>query len=73
MKKIPIEAAEAIAKKYGYDQVLIYARKVGDSPDPHGEHMTTYGINKAHCSAMARVGSYLQRKIMGWFDKEKSS
>lgn len=66
MKRIPIKAAQEIAEKYGYDQVMIYARKVGEDPAPHGEHMTTYGVNKAHCDAMARIGKYLQTKIMGW-------
>ena len=70
MKKIPISAAEKIAKTYGYDQVMIYARKVGESPDPHGEHMTTYGVDKAHCSAIGRIGSYLQREVLGWFKKK---
>ncbi len=55
MKPIPISAAEAIAKRYGYDQVIIIARKVGADPEPHGEHMTTYGINPTHCSIAARV------------------
>ena len=66
MKRIPIAAARRIAEDYGYDQVMIYARKVGDMPDPHGDHMTTYGVNTAHCAAMAKVAKYLQTKIMGW-------
>ena len=66
MKRIPISAARRIAEEYGYDQVMVYARKVGEAPDPHGEHMTTYGVNKAHCDAMARIASFLQKKIMGW-------
>lgn len=66
MKRIPIKAAKAIAEEYGYDQVMIYARKVGEPPAEHGEHMTTYGVTKEHCSAMARIASYLQNKIMGW-------
>lgn len=70
MKRIPIKAAKYIAKEYGYDQVMIYARKVGEDPDPHGEHMTTYGVDKNHCNAIGRVGSYLQREIMKWFEKE---
>lgn len=65
MIRIPIAAAERIAKDYGYDQVVIYARKVGDDPDPHGEHMTTYGVTKAHCNASAQIGKTLQR-FMGW-------
>ena len=62
-KRIPISAAKEIAKKYGYDQVMIYAR------DPEGdgnEWMTTYGKNRLHCDIAARQGRYLQTKIMGW-------
>lgn len=66
MRPIPISAAERIAKDYGYDQVIIIARKVGDAPDPHGEHCTTYGINKAHCEVAARAGEFLKYKVMGW-------
>ena len=65
MKPIPITAAKRIAEDYGYDQVVIYARKVGDDPDPHGEHMTTYGVNKTHCGVAARMGQALQN-FMGW-------
>jgi hypothetical protein len=68
MKRIPIKAAQHIAEIYGYDQVMIYARKVGEDPAPHGEHMTTYGVNKDHCDAMARIGTFLKTKIMGWAD-----
>lgn len=66
MKRIPIKAAQQIAEEYGYDQVIIYARKVGESPDPHGEHLTTYGVNKTHCDVAARIGDYLKYKIFGW-------
>ena len=44
MKPIPISAAEKVAKAYGYDQVVIIARKVGDGG---GEHCTTYGSTSA--------------------------
>lgn len=60
MRRIPITAAKRIAEDYGYDQVLIYARKVDD-----GEWVTTYGINKAHCSAMAKIAAAFKRYI-GW-------
>ncbi|HAU29838.1 MAG TPA: hypothetical protein DCW68_07010 [Rhodospirillaceae bacterium] len=65
MKRIPISAAKRIAKEFGYDQVVIYARRVGEKPDPCGEHMTTYGVNKEHCAVAARIGVTLQR-FMGW-------
>lgn len=66
MISIPITAAEDIAKLYGYDQVIIIARKVGQKPDPHGEHVTTYGIDKANCEVAARIGDFLKYKVMGW-------
>lgn len=65
MKRIPIKAAQRIAEEYGYDQVVVYARKVGTDPEPHGEHMTTYGVNKEHCGVAARIGDTL-KKFMGW-------
>jgi hypothetical protein len=63
MRPIPIKAAELVAKDYGYDQVVIIARKCGDSG---GEHVTTYGVNKAHCGVAAKIGDFLKYKIMGW-------
>lgn len=65
MKPIPIKAAREIAEAYGYDQVVIYARKVGDDPAPHGEHLTTYGRTPEHCAVAARISETLQR-FMGW-------
>jgi hypothetical protein len=66
MKDIPISAAKKIAETYGYDQVIIYARVCHDSPEPHGEHLTTYGRNEEHCGAAAQIGDFLKHKIMGW-------
>jgi hypothetical protein len=62
MKPIPIAAAERIAKLYGYDQVVVIARKVDE-----GEHVTTYGVNKEHCESAALQGKALKR-FMGWPD-----
>ena len=50
MKPIPISAARNIADQYGYDQVIIVGRKVGDDG---GEHCTTYGKSKLHCAIAA--------------------
>lgn len=69
MKRISIKAAEHIAKEYGYDQVIIYARKVGENPDPHGEHLTTYGITKIHCDVAAKIGEHLKNDIFKWNNK----
>lgn len=61
-KPIPIKAAERVAKEYGYQQVIIYARDC----ESGAEHMTTYGVTKAHCSAAAKIGDFLKYKVMGW-------
>lgn len=66
MKRIPIAAARRIADEYGYDQVIIIARKIGENPAPNGEHLTTYGVNKQHCAVAARIGDFLQDRVMGW-------
>lgn len=66
-KPIPISAGKDIAKKYGYDQVIIYARKVGDDGL---EHVTTYGIDKDHCRAAGMIGDHLKYKVFGWDPKE---
>ena len=61
MKPIPIAAGKAIAAEYGFDQVIIIARAVGE-----GEHVTTYGRNVEHCVVAARIGDFLKHEIMGW-------
>lgn len=63
MKRIPIRAGKEIADKYGYDQVVIVARKVGEGG---GEHVTTYGVDKANCAVAARIGNFFKHKLMGW-------
>lgn len=70
MKRIPIKAAQRIAEEYGYDQVVVIARKVGDAPELSGEHCTTYGVNKAHCDAAAKIGDFLKFKVMGWVKEQ---
>jgi hypothetical protein len=62
---IPISAAEEIAKKYGYEQVVIIGRKTGTDENAR-EHCTTYGINKVHCKIAADIGNFLKHKVMGW-------
>ncbi len=59
--EIPIAAGKRIADEYGYDQVVIVARKVGGP-----EHVTTYGVDKVHCAVAARMGNFFKHKLMGW-------
>lgn len=68
MKSIPISAAEVIAKTYGYDQVIVIARKVGKGG---GEHCTTYGVDEANCDVAARCGDFLKYKVMGWHNERR--
>lgn len=60
---IPISAGKLIADTYGYDQVVIVARKVGVNGL---ENVTTYGVNKAHCDVAARMGDFFKHKLMNW-------
>ena len=62
---IPIIAARRLALKYGFDQIVIIARKVGPQ-GVGGEHVTTYGVDKANCDAAARIGNVLKHAVMGW-------
>lgn len=71
MRNIPVSVAERVAKKHGYDQVIIIARKVDTDEKKGGEHMTTYGINKTHCDIIAKAGKFLQEKVMQWMAAEK--
>jgi hypothetical protein len=62
-RPIPISAARVIAKNFGYDQVIIIARKVGDDGI---EHVTTYGKDKQNCDVAELIGEFLKFKVMGW-------
>lgn len=71
MKRIPIKAAKVIADEYGYDQVVVIGRRVGEAKEPHGEHVTTYGKDKANCSVAAMMGNFFKHKLMGWPEPEE--
>ena len=64
MKPIPIAAARRIAEMYGYDQVVVVARKVDGN-----EHCTTYGVDKANCDVAARIGNFFKFNLMKWTGK----
>lgn len=64
MLPIPVSAARHIAHWYGYDQVIVIARRVGGPDDVHGEHVTTCGIDAEHSAVAARIGD--AQRVMGW-------
>lgn len=70
MKPIPISAAKRIADKYGYDQVIVVGRRTGDTP-PHGEHCTTYGVNRVHCNVAAIIGRFFTQELMQWGKRQR--
>ncbi|UWR73141.1 hypothetical protein [Phaeobacter inhibens] len=61
--KLPIKSARDIAETYGWDQVIVVARKVGD--DGY-EHVVTYGKGASHCEAAARAGNAIKHHLMKW-------
>src|SRR5208282_2291500 len=63
MKPIPFTAARRVAKAYGYDQIIIIVRKIGDDG---GEHVTTYGRDVPNCVVAASIGDFFKAKLMGW-------
>lgn len=70
--EIPISAARNIAKKYGYDQIVIIGRVV-HKPEVNGwEHVTTYGVDKENCAAAAHIGNFLKYDVMKWPREEHS-
>ena len=69
MKPIPISAAKKIADAYGYDQIIVIGRKIGDDGV---EHVVTYGVSKSHCLVAAKIGDFLKYKVMGWVKEGKS-
>lgn len=59
--RIPIATAEKIGKEHAYDQVIVYARRVGAAGL---EWVTTWGRDKTHCDAAARIGDAIGRKVV---------
>lgn len=59
--RIPITAAERIGNDHAYDQVIIYARRVGE---PGLEWVTTWGKDRTHCDVAARIGDAIGRQVV---------
>jgi hypothetical protein len=60
MDAVPVSAAKWVAHAFGYDQVVIIARKVGDDG---AKSVTTYGVDSGHCEKAARTGSFLKKNM----------
>lgn len=75
MKTMPIPTMEAfdIARRFGYHQVIIIARKMDANGDNCSEHVTATGIDENHRAAAARIGNFIKRGIMHWAEEAESS
>lgn len=60
---IPANELEEIAKRHGFDQVIIIARKIGTQGKEAVGH---YGINAEHKAMASEICDYLKYKVMGW-------
>lgn len=60
---LPIVAARRIARLYGFHQVVIVARRVGEGGV---EVVTTYGVDAENCDVARRIGEFFKYKLMGW-------
>lgn len=78
MKPIPIIEAEHLAKIYGADQIIIYARKANYRKTllvAKQDQMVVYGKNKKQFNAIAQVANYIKYQVFGWIkenEKENS-
>lgn len=72
MLPIPISVGKMIATNYGYDQVVIMARRCHKTPQPHGEHITTYGRNPQHCEVASMMGKRLQA-VAQWISPQETA
>ena len=61
-KRIPIAAARRIAKDYGYDQVIVIGRLIGEDGK---EHVTTYGKDEMHCDSAGAIGKWWRDLLEG--------
>lgn len=63
LSPIPLAEAKRLVRQYGYDQVVIVARKTGERGM---EHVATFGADRKHCDIAAMIGDYLKYEIMNW-------
>ena len=66
MKPIPVSAAEVIANLYGFDQVIIVARRVGGPGETSGEHVTNYGVDPEHRETARKLAGRVKFELLGW-------
>jgi hypothetical protein len=61
MKRIPIQAAKDVAKKYGVTRVVLVLQE----PDGR-QHVVSYGKGYDDCVKAAIIGNSIKLNIFGW-------
>jgi hypothetical protein len=64
---VPISVVRELAKRFDYDQVVVYAKTAGGE-----EHMTLYGRSKSSTSAVMKLGRFLKYTIASWTKSEEA-
>ena len=62
---IQLSEMEELCTKYGFDQVIVLARKVGEGGY---ENLGTHGVDMEHSAAAEAIGVHLRIKVMGWVE-----
>ena len=62
---ISLEDMEALLERYGFDQIIVLARKLGE--DGY-ENLGTHGTDMEHSNAAAAIGEHLRKEVMGWVE-----
>ncbi len=65
--RIPIKQAKAIGLAHQYDQVIILARRIGDDGL---EWVTTWGKDRIHCAAAAKIGDALRDNVAPTLERQ---
>ena len=60
MTGLALNTARDIAEAYGYDQVIIIARKAGEDG---GQHINTFGSVKSRHMVMAMTGEFAKFRL----------
>ena len=62
---IQLSEMEGLCTKYGFDQVIVLARKVGEGGY---ENLGTHGVDMEHSTAAEAIGEHLRKDVMGWVE-----
>ena len=73
-KEIPISEAEAIAKKYKYEQIVILAQKQNDKKDNWFDGWaTTFNTDKTKCKFLGKIAAILIYNLRAFYPNKKTT